>query len=116
MNANDGISDTDTSANNSPQGNATEVIAVIKIRNKHLKEPFIGHCWRWYVTHNRFEERCHVLVVVMQLAHGETVFGTGVNDREIELLIGGLQLDEKVEDHVEDFVGSRILPVDLVDD
>ena len=51
-----------------------------------------------------------------KLAHGETVLGAGVNDREIELLIVRFQLDEKIEDQIEHLVRPRVFAVDLVDD
>ena len=40
----------------------------------------------------------------------------GVDHREIELGFGGVQVNEKVVDLVEDFGDARILPVNLVDD
>ena len=52
----------------------------------------------------------------MQLAHREAVLCAGVNDREIELLVGRLELDEQIENHVEHLVRPGIFAIDLVDD
>ena len=65
---------------------------------------------------DRFEERRHIFAVLVQLAHGESVFRARVNDGEIELLIGCFQLDEKIEDEIENFVRPRVFAIDLVDD
>ena len=51
----------------------------------------------------------------MQLAHGKTVLGAGIDDWEIELFVGRLQLDEKIEDQIEHLVRPCVLAVDLVD-
>ena len=66
--------------------------------------------------HNRLEKRRHVFVVFVQFAHGKAVLRAGVNDRKIELLVGRLEFDEEIENHVEHFVRTRVFAVDLVDD
>ena len=40
MDANDRISDSDATTDDAPKGNASEVIAVIEIRDEHLEERF----------------------------------------------------------------------------
>ena len=52
----------------------------------------------------------------MHFAHGETVLRARVDDREIELLVVRLQLDEKIENHVEHLVRARVFAIDFVDD
>ena len=42
-------------------------------------------------------------------------FGVGVDHREIELVFGGVQIDEQIVDFVQHFLDARIRPVDLVD-
>ena len=68
------------------------------------------------VLDDRLEERRHVFAVLVDFAHGEAVLGAGVDDREIELLVGGVELEEKIEDHVEHLVRAGVFAVDLVDD
>ena len=41
--------------------------------------------------------------------------GVGVDDREVDLLVIGIEIHEQLEDFVEDFVDAGIGPVDLVD-
>ena len=56
------------------------------------------------------------VVVFVQFAHGETILRAGVNDWEIELLVGCLQFDEEIENLVQDLVRARVFSIDLVDD
>ena len=116
MNANDRIADADAPTYYPAQRDTAEVIAIMEIRNQHLKER-LERNGRWrHMLHDCLKEWRHVLAVFVQLAQGETVFGAGVNDREVELLVGGLELDKKIENHVEHLVWARIFPVDLIDD
>ena len=52
----------------------------------------------------------------MDLPHCVSLLRTGVNDGEIQLLIGGIELDEEVKDHVQHLVRPSIFPVDFIDD
>ena len=42
--------------------------------------------------------------------------GAGVEDREVELVLGGVEVDEQVVDLVQHFLDARVGAVDLVDD
>src|SRR5204863_9139291 len=66
------------------------------------------------MLHNCFEKRRHVFVIFVQLAHGKAGLCAGVDDWEIKLIIGRLQLNKQIEDAVEDLVWTRIFPVDFV--
>src|SRR6266550_8844169 len=116
VNTDDGIPDRNATADDAPERNSSQVIAVIKIRDEHLKEWLTRNFWRRHMLHNRLEKRRHVFVVFVQLAHGKTVLRAGVNDWEIELLVGCLEFDEEIENLVQDFVRARVFSVDLVDD
>jgi hypothetical protein len=50
----------------------------------------------------------------VQLTHGNTVLRASVNDWKIELFVGGLQFNEKIENHVDDLMRPRVFSVDLV--
>ncbi len=52
----------------------------------------------------------------MQFTRGEAVLCAGVDDWEVELFVGRLQLHKQIEYQVEDLVWTRIFPVDLVND
>ena len=69
---------------------SAEIIAVIKIGNEHLKKWLRRNCWRRHIFHDRLKERRHVFIVFVQLAQCETVLRAGINDREVQLLIGCL--------------------------
>src|SRR5205823_7014612 len=116
VNADNGVPDCDATTDDTPERNSSEVIAVIQIRDEHLKEWLAQNFWRRHMLHDCFKKRRHIFVIFVQLAHGKTVLCAGINDWEIELLIGRFQLDKKIEDDVEDLVWTRIFSVDLVDD
>ena len=46
--------------------------------------------------------------------HGEAVLRARVDDREIELLVGRFELNEKIENHIDNLMRSRVFSVDLV--
>ncbi len=52
----------------------------------------------------------------MDLPHRVSFLRACIDDRKIELFIGGLKLDEKVEHHVQNLVRTSIFPVDLIND
>ena len=47
---------------------------------------------------------------------GDTGLGVGIDDREVELLFRGVEIDEEVVDLVQDLGGAGVAAVDLVDD
>src|SRR5439155_7354707 len=107
LDADDRVADYYATADDTLKRNSSEVIAVIQIRHEHLKEWLARNFWRRHMLHNRLKERCHVFVAFVQLAHGKTVLRAGINNREIELLVGCLQFDEEIENLVQDFVRAR---------
>src|SRR6266511_3418882 len=113
---NKGVPDYDATTDDAPERNSSQVIAVIQIRDEHLKERLARNFWRRDMLHNRLEKRRHVFVVFVQFAYGKTVLRAGVNDWEIELLVGRFQFDEEIENLVQDFVRARVFSVDLIDD
>ena len=60
------------------------------------------------MLHDRLKKRRHVFAVFVQFAHGKTVFRAGVNNWEIELLVGCFQFDEEIENLVQDSVWTRV--------
>src|SRR5206468_12602125 len=116
MNADDRVADRDATADDTPERNSSEIIAVIQIRHEHLKKWLRGNLRRRDVAHDCFKKRRHDVAVVVQFAHGVTVFGARVNDREIELLIARFQFDKKIENHIDDSTRSCVFSVDLIND
>src|SRR5215831_8120026 len=115
VNADDGISDCNATADDAPERNSSQVIAVIQIRYEHLKERFPRNSWRRHVFRNRLKERRHVAVVFVEFAHGKTVLRARINNRKVELLVICLQFDEEIENLVQDLVRAGVFSVDLVD-
>ena len=52
----------------------------------------------------------------MDFPHCVSLLRTRINNREIQLLIRGIELHEEVKDHVQHLVRPGIFPVDLIDD
>src|SRR5437667_956989 len=116
VDADDRVANYYATTDDAPERNSSEVITVIQIRDEHLKEWLARNFWRRHMLHDRLKERRHVLVVFVQFAHGKTVLRAGVNDWEIELLVGCFKFDEEIENLVQDFMRTRVFSVDLVDD
>src|SRR5215469_11950407 len=116
MNADDRITYGNTPAHNSSKRNPSKVIAIVEIRDEHLKKRLAGNFWRRHILHDRLKKRRHIRVVFVQVAKGKSVFRACVNDWKIELLVGCFELDEEIENHIDDFMRSCIFSVDLVND
>src|SRR5258708_25831565 len=63
---------------------------------------------------NRLEQRLHVVVRLVNFAKCISLFRAGINDREIELFVGSVQLDKEIEDHVQDLMRTCVLPIYFV--
>src|SRR2546423_4990771 len=94
VNANNRVGDRYPSTHDSAERDPTEIIAVVQVRHQHLKKWLWRERWRRDVFNNRVEQRRQIFIVVVQFAHRETDLCTRVDDREIELLVTGLQLDK----------------------
>ena len=65
---------------------------------------------------DRLEQRPQVLARRIHRHRRRPGAGAGVEDREVELLFGRVEVDEQVEDLVEHFLDPRVGTIDLVDD
>ena len=63
-----------------------------------------------------FEEGEEIAGIIADLAMGDAGARVGVDDGKIELIFGGVEIDEEVVDFVEDFFGTRVGAVDFVED
>src|SRR5215472_17654795 len=78
------------------------------------------------MLNDRFKKRRHISIVLAsamgrigcggQLARGEPVLRTRVDNWKIELLVRCLQLNEKIENHIDDLMRLCVFSVDLVND
>src|SRR5690554_1511751 len=110
------IADAHLTAEHATDGHATDVLVVLQSRDLHLQRSLGIILGRRNVLHDRFEKRTHVGGLVFELLLGVTGQTRGVNHREVQLLIVGLQIAEEIEDHVEHRVGTCVGAVNLVDD
>src|ERR1043166_158458 len=99
-----------------PESDTPEVIGVVEICDKHLEfDAGVGSGGR-DVLDNGIEQRSHRIAGILEIDLCKTDLGAGVNNREIELLIRGVQRDEKVEHLVENLVRLGVIAIDFVDD
>ena len=74
------------------------------------------HGRRRHMAQHRLEQRRQALVLgPFRLERHPAVAARAVEDREVELLVGGVERGEQVEHLVDDLDVARIRPVDLVD-
>ena len=72
---------------------------------------------RLHVVEHQIEQRLHAVVLrAFQRGRHPALLGRAVEDREVELLVGGVERREQVEHLVDDFDRPRVGAVDLVDD
>ena len=90
-------------------------VVVVQLADAHLERAFRVHFRTRGVLHDRFVQRGHVAVAHCVFQAGVAVQGRGVDDREVQLLIGGAELVEQVEDLVDHPFRTGARTVDLVD-
>ena len=100
---------------NFAEGNAAQVIAVIQVGDEHLETLTGVGAGRRDVFDDRVEERLHGAGDVLQFDLGVTVFGAGVDNGEIHLLVGGIKRNEQLPDQVEHLLRVGVVAVNLVD-
>src|ERR1041384_640555 len=116
MKTNDRIANAYFTADNSSKRDPAEIIAVVEIRNEHL-EKGLARCLRWrHRFDDRLKKRNHIPALIGQISFRESFLCARVNNRKIELFVGGFQFNEKIKNEIEDFVRARMLSVDLVND
>src|SRR6266850_4126599 len=98
------------------KSDSAEVIGVIEIGGEQF-ETFAGvSAGRGNVFDDGVEERFHRAADVLEIELGITLFGAGIDDGEIHLLVGGMKGDEQVPDGIEHFVWIGVLAINFVDD
>ncbi len=122
MDADDLVAHGDLAAGDFAIGDSPEIIAVVEIGDEHLEMLVEIGRRRRNLFENRLVEGGHaggagfVVEMALPFLHREAELGRGVDGGEIELLVGGVKFEEKLEDHVEHLVRPGVLAVDLVDD
>lgn len=104
----------DLAAGDAADTDHAEEAVVVQLRDLHLERTLGVHHRGRDVVDDRLEQRVHVVVHLLVVEAGDAVQGAGVDDREVELLVGGAEVVEQVEDLVDDPVRTRARAVDLV--
>ncbi len=69
-----------------------------------------------YVLEHQIEQRCQTFILrAFRVERHPAVASGTVEDREVELFVGGVEIGEEVEDFVDHFLVTTIRTVDLVD-
>ena len=99
------------SANRDPP----QVVARIEIRHQQLQGRFGIAARRRDVLDDGVEQRPEIVAAAFRVGAGSAHPRVGVENREIELLFGRVEVDEQVVNFVQHLAGARVGPVDLVD-
>jgi len=98
-------------------GEATEVVGGVEVGDDGLQGGGEVALGRRHGGHDRLEERRQVVVVVghADARDGLAVAGDGRDDRELDGVLVGVEVEEELVDLVEDLVGAGVLAIDLVE-
>ena len=97
-------------------GQAAEIVAVIKVCHQDLKDMLRCSLRWWRRLEDRVKQWLKVFTRLIDVAGGSPKLGIRVQHREVELVLFGIKIDEEVIDFVQDFLRASIGAVDLVDD
>ena len=77
-----------------PDGEPAEVFRVVEVADLDLEDLVRVALRRGDVFEDGVEQRAQVLGVVLQIVFRDAVARDGVDHREIELVLGGVEVDE----------------------
>jgi len=95
---------------------ASEIVRVVEVRDQQLERSRRIALGRRNGCDDLFEQRVQIGELAVDTGAAQALAGVGAENREVELLIGGVEVDEKVVYLVEDLGRASIAAVDLVDD
>jgi hypothetical protein len=96
-------------------GEAADIVVVVQGDDLELQRHLRVVDRRRHGTDDLFEQRLERLVGCVELAPAGPLPGVGVEDREVELVLGRVEVDEEVVDLVQHLADAGVRPVDLVD-
>ena len=99
-----------------PDGEWAEVVVRNDVGYQHLDGGIGISFGRRNRIHDGRKEGLQVCHLAAKLGRALTVAGHGIDDREFDLLLGGVQVDEKIIDLIEDLGRPGVIAVNLVDD
>ena len=98
------------------QREPADVRARVEVRDQRLQRVLGVVAGRRDRLEQRVEERHQVGRQLVRREAGLPGAGVGVHDRELDLRLVGVEVEEELVDLVHDLLGPRIRPVDLVHD
>ena len=111
----DGLVRLDRAGSDTAGDDTAEEVVGLKDRADHAERTFFDRRLR-HVLENQIKQRCKALILRTFRVDVHPAITTGaVQDREVQLLVGRVEIGEKVEDFVDDFFVAAIRTVDLVD-
>src|SRR5690606_21415763 len=90
----------DLAAGDAADADDAEEAVVIQLGNLHLERAVRIYRGCRDVIDDGLEQRVHVVFEVLVVETGQAVQGAGVDDREVQLLVGGAEVVEQIEDLV----------------
>ena len=99
-----------------PGGNPPDVRIVIKHGDQHLKRQFRVGDRRQDAVNNGFQQRLHIDRFLFDIECRLAFFGRREDNREIKLLVGGIQFAEQVEGQIHNFMRTSVGTVDFIHD
>ena len=112
----DDLAGTDAAAVYASDADAADVARIIERADLQLKRTVRVVGANRHVLEYRFEERTHVVALLLEARGRPSLERRGVDDRKIELFFSGAQLVEEIERVIHHPVRARTGPVHLVDD
>ena len=95
-------------------GDTTRIAAIIERSDKHLGRS-VQLAWSRNLLEYLVEQIFDIVGRLGPVCRHPTVLGRAINDREIELVFGGVEVAHKVEHHLIDLLGTAVGFVYLVD-
>ena len=114
MDAPDDIALLDFSRHHATVSDTTQVIGVVQVGDEELQIIHSRGLRSGDVLNDGVEEGVHVGTLLIDFKLGKTVTGGGVNDRKVELLVCGVELQKELEDHIQHLVWTGVFAVNFV--
>src|SRR5262249_57215356 len=93
----------------------TQIVAIVDVGDEQLQILFGIELRRRNVVEDRGKERPQVRGFVFKASLGQPRSGIGIDDRKINLILAGIQVDEEIVNFIDHFRDTRIRAIDLVD-
>ncbi len=112
----DRIVDPDAPVEDPANGNPPEVLVRVEVRDEQLEARVAAALRRRHMVDDGIEQRTQVDRLAAELGRRGPLPRVRVEDGKLDLLLGGIQIDEQVIDLVQHLGRTRIRAIDLVHD